>query len=88
MYIAKKQIETRFKKVFKKGEIVPDEIAKFYLRDVEIKGDVKNVKPVTEDTKENIELLIEEPSESLNIEKIDETDEVKEAKPKRKNKKK
>ena len=35
MYIAKRYLETRFKKVFKEGEIVPDEIAKFYKRDVE-----------------------------------------------------
>jgi len=48
MYIAKKYFETRFNRVFKKDEIVPDEIAKYYLRDVELKEG---------------ELLVEDPSE-------------------------
>ena len=34
MFIAKRYLETRFKRAFKKGEIVPDEIAKYYKRDV------------------------------------------------------
>ena len=55
MYIATKLIETRFNKVFRKGDIVPDEIAEHYLRYV---------------TKEEGELLVETPSEVI-VEKED-----------------
>jgi len=34
MYVAKHYFETRFKQNFKKGDTVPDEIAKVYMKDV------------------------------------------------------
>jgi len=39
MYIAKTYFETKFKKIFKKGDVVPAEIAEHYLTKVEKQGD-------------------------------------------------
>jgi len=49
MFVAKQYLETRFNKIFKKGDIVPDEIAEYYMQYVEKKGDE--------------ELLVETPSD-------------------------
>jgi len=58
MYIAKTYFETRFKKIFKKGDVVPAEIAEQYLTKVEKQGDDElltetpsEVKVTVEDTK-------------------------------------
>ena len=59
MYIAKKYLETN-KGQFKKGETVPDDIAVRYIRDVEI---VDVIVETTPDIKEELELLVEAPSE-------------------------
>ena len=61
MYIAKKYFETN-KGSFKKGEVVPNELAEKYLRNVELVGSTKE------------ELLVETPAEVM-VE-IQETDEA------------
>jgi hypothetical protein len=65
MYIAKSYFETRFKKSFKKGDVVPSEIAEHYLRYVEKDGEK--------------ELLVETPSE-VSVEVSVETEEEVETK--------
>jgi hypothetical protein len=78
MYIAKSYLETKFNKIFKKGDVVPDEIAEHYLN---------NVTKVSDD-----ELLVETPSDVEIIVKDDnELDDEKETiteekKPKKKKK--
>jgi len=61
MYIAKHYFETRFKQNFKKGDTVPDDIAKFYRRDVEelLIDDSSNVEAKIENS-DLEETLIEE----------------------------
>ena len=63
MYIAKNYFETRFSKYFKKGEVVPAEIAEQYLSRVTIEdGELLTETPIeveTEVIEEELEEVIE-----------------------------
>ena len=64
MYIATGYFDTRFKKSFKRGEVVPNEIAELYSKYVTKDGDK--------------ELLVETPSE-VTVTKVDEDEVLDEA---------
>lgn len=78
MYIAKGYLETKFNKIFKKGDVVPDEIAKHYKNNVE----KINEDELLVETPSDVEVIIEEP------ETIDETIDVEKPKKKKKTTKK
>jgi len=91
MFIAKNYFDTRFKKSFKKGEIVPDEIAKFYMNAViEEKGELLTETPsevkVTKEKVEDIEEKVEDIEEKVEDieEKVEEEIKVKEKRSKKK----
>jgi len=78
MYIAIGYLETKFNKIFKKGEVVPDEIAEHYMSRVIKKGDGE----LLVETPTEIEVIVE-PEEELPKEELPK----KEKQPKKKAKK-
>ncbi len=69
MYIAKKYFETN-KGSFKKGDVVPNELAEKYLRDVELVGSVKEELLV--ETPSKVDVIVEESDGKTAEEAIDE----------------
>jgi len=82
MYIAKGYLETKFNKIFKKGDVVPDEIAEHYKNNVE----KINEDELLVETPSDVEVIIEEP-ETID-ETIDKTIDVEKPKKKKKTTKK
>lgn len=84
MYIAKGYFDTKFKKSFKKGDVVPAEIAEVYLKYVTKEGDdellvetpsevtVTTVTVEKDESKEDEILVDEEPKKVKKIKKTEE----------------
>lgn len=84
MYIAKGYFDTKFKKSFKKGDVVPAEIAEVYLKYVIKEGDdellvetpsevtVTTVTVEKDESKEDEILVDEEPKKVKKIKKTEE----------------
>jgi hypothetical protein len=85
MYIAKGYFDTKFKKSFKRGDVVPNEIAEQYLRYVTKDGD----KELLVETPTAVEVIVEEEvKETEEPKETEEVEEVKEVKETKKGKKK